>query len=151
MPVIPVTYWSFRFMIGLGMGAAAGAALVLWLTRRGRAPDSAAGSGLLLVALPLGALAGNSFGWIFTEMGRQPWAVFGLMTTDHAVSPGSQRDRGLDLGDLADRALRPARGRRGRRCCCARSSAGAEEYVEPPDPTIPTGREDDDAPLAFAY
>ena len=35
--------------------------------------------------LPLGA---NSFGWIFTEMGRQPWAVFGLMTTASAVSPG---------------------------------------------------------------
>ena len=28
--------------------------------------------------------------------------------------------------------------------------AGAEEYVEPPDPTI-RGREDDDAPMAFAY
>ena len=30
----------------------------------------------------------NSFGWIFTEMGRQPWVVFGLMTTANAVSPG---------------------------------------------------------------
>ena len=30
----------------------------------------------------------NSFGWIFTEMGRQPWSVFGLMTTASAVSPG---------------------------------------------------------------
>jgi cytochrome d ubiquinol oxidase subunit I len=30
----------------------------------------------------------NSFGWIFTEMGRQPWSVFGLMTTTNAVSPG---------------------------------------------------------------
>jgi cytochrome bd ubiquinol oxidase subunit I len=87
VPVVPVTYWSFRFMIGLGMSAAAGAALVLWLTRRGRAP---AGRWFraLLVALPLGALGGSSFGWIFTEMGRQPWVVFGLMTTDHAVSPG---------------------------------------------------------------
>ena len=30
----------------------------------------------------------NSWGWIFTEMGRQPWVVFGLMTVEHAVSPG---------------------------------------------------------------
>ena len=31
---------------------------------------------------------GNAFGWIFTEMGRQPWIVFGLMTTRNGVSPG---------------------------------------------------------------
>lgn len=30
----------------------------------------------------------NSLGWIFTEMGRQPWTVFGLMRTAAAVSPG---------------------------------------------------------------
>jgi len=29
----------------------------------------------------------NTFGWIFTEMGRQPWIVFGLMKTDQAFSP----------------------------------------------------------------
>ena len=34
--------------------------------------------------LPLGA---NSFGWLFTELGRQPWAVFGVMTTANGVSP----------------------------------------------------------------
>ena len=38
--------------------------------------------------LPLGA---NSFGWIFTEMGRQPWAVFGVMTTANGVSPERRR------------------------------------------------------------
>ena len=31
------------------------------------------------------------FGWIFTEMGRQPWVVFGLMTTANGVSPRRQR------------------------------------------------------------
>ena len=40
------------------------------------------------MALPFLPLFANSFGWIFTEMGRQPWAVFGLMTTAQAVSPG---------------------------------------------------------------
>ena len=40
------------------------------------------------VALPLLPLLANSFGWIFTEMGRQPWVVFGLMTTENGVSPG---------------------------------------------------------------
>ena len=38
-PVIPVTYWTFRFMIGLGLLAAAGSALLLWMTRRGRDPQ----------------------------------------------------------------------------------------------------------------
>jgi cytochrome d ubiquinol oxidase subunit I len=82
-------------------------------------------------------------------MGRQPWAVFGLMTTDHAVSPGvSVAEAWISLisltvlyGVLAvvevKLLLRTIR-------------AGAEEYAEPPDPTL-RGREDDDAPLAFAY
>ena len=38
----------------------------------------------MLVLLPLAA---NSFGWIFTEMGRQPWIVFGQQLTASAVSP----------------------------------------------------------------
>jgi cytochrome d ubiquinol oxidase subunit I len=86
VPVIPVTYWAFRLMIGLGVLAAAFAALVLWKTR-GRV-----GIGRvwvwMAVALPLLPVLANSFGWLFTEMGRQPWAVFGLMTTARAVSPG---------------------------------------------------------------
>ncbi len=40
------------------------------------------------IALPLLPLGANSFGWLFTEMGRQPWSVFGLMTTASSVSPG---------------------------------------------------------------
>ena len=87
VPVIPVTYWAFRLMIGLGVLAAAFAGLVLWKTRRGQV-----GIGRvwvwMAVALPLLPVLANSFGWLFTEMGRQPWAVFGLMTTARAVSPG---------------------------------------------------------------
>ncbi len=70
------------------MVAAAGAALVLLATRRGRRPR---GRGWLWLAVaPPAAAAGgaNSFGWIFTEMGRQPWAVFGLMTTERRSPPG---------------------------------------------------------------
>ncbi len=87
VPPVPVTYWAFRLMIGLGMSAAAGAGLLLWLTRRGRIPR-ARWVGPLAVALPVAAVAGSSFGWIFTEVGRQPWVVFGVLTTDNAVSPG---------------------------------------------------------------
>ena len=43
------------------------------------------------LALPFLPLFANSFGWIFTEMGRQPWAVFGLMTTARGVVPERER------------------------------------------------------------
>jgi len=86
-PIIPVTYWTFRIMIGLGLLAMLCAALVLWATRGGRAPTNRSWA-RLGVALPLMPLFANSFGWVFTEMGRQPWSVFGLMTTERAVSPG---------------------------------------------------------------
>jgi cytochrome d ubiquinol oxidase subunit I len=87
VPMIPVTYWSFRLMMGTGGLAAVISIVILWLTRKGRLPD-ARWVKWAAIALPLLPLAANSFGWIFTEMGRQPWAVFGLMTTSHAVSPG---------------------------------------------------------------
>ncbi|WP_412544166.1 cytochrome ubiquinol oxidase subunit I [Longispora sp. K20-0274] len=85
-PVIPVTYWGFRAMIGFGAFGTAIALLTLWTLRKGRAPTSKwlLRAGLVLPLLPLAA---NSAGWIFTEMGRQPWAVFGLLKTAAAVSP----------------------------------------------------------------
>jgi cytochrome d ubiquinol oxidase subunit I len=86
-PNIPVTYWGFRLMIGFGMLAALIALIGLWAVRKGRQPTS---KWLLRAAIiaPLLPLLGNSFGWIFTEMGRQPWIVFGLMPTSAGVSPG---------------------------------------------------------------
>jgi cytochrome bd ubiquinol oxidase subunit I len=87
-PSIPVTYWTFRLMIGAGLLAGAIGAWFLWLTRRGRAPTS---RWVLRAAIvvPLLPLAANAFGWIFTEMGRQPWLVFSLMPTAAGVSPGT--------------------------------------------------------------
>jgi len=149
-PVIPVTYWTFRFMIGMGILAAAGSALLLWVTRRGRTP-SARWLGTLGIGLPLALVAGNSFGWIFTEMGRQPWAVFGLMTTERAVSPGvSVFEAATSLIGLtlvyAVLAVIEVR------LIASAVNAGAEPFAEPPDPGNPDrAASDDDAPLAFAY
>ncbi len=81
-------------MIGLGVVAAAGAAALLWVSRRGRLPRGKAWVRLAL-AMPLLPLAANSFGWIFTEMGRQPWVVFGLMPTRAASPPASASARSL--------------------------------------------------------
>src|SRR5215207_906458 len=86
-PNIPLTYWTFRLMIGVGMTSVAIAAWLLWVTRRGRAP--ARWHVWLALPLPLLPLAANAFGWIFTETGRQPWLVFGLLPTAAGVSPGT--------------------------------------------------------------
>jgi cytochrome d ubiquinol oxidase subunit I len=145
VPIIPVTYWAFRLMIGLGMLAALVGAVLLWVMRRGRTLHAPRWS-WVAIALPLLPVAANSFGWIFTEMGRQPWVVFGLMTTEHGVSPGvSTTEARISIASLTfvyavlmvvelGLMLRAIR-------------AGADPFEEPPahDDT------DEDRPLAFAY
>jgi cytochrome d ubiquinol oxidase subunit I len=86
-PNIPVQYWMFRLMIGAGALAALAAIWFLFGLRKGRVPGRAAVA--VAILLPFLPLAANSFAWIFTEMGRQPWIVFGLMQTSAAVSPTS--------------------------------------------------------------
>jgi len=73
-PNLAVTYWSFRLMIGLAAFSAALALAALWLTRKGRLSENPWLARLGLLAIPMPFLA-SSFGWIFTEMGRQPWVV----------------------------------------------------------------------------
>ena len=146
-PVIPIAYWSFRLMIGMGLAAAAAAGLILWGTRKGRVPRSRSWV-WLAVALPLLPLAANSFGWIFTEMGRQPWAVFGLMTTELAVSPGvSVLEASLSLVALT--LLYAVLMVIEVKLMVTYVRLGSPPYVEP-DPDAPDG-DPHDRPLAFAY
>ena len=148
VPVIPVTYWSFRFMMGLGFFVAAGAALILWLTRRGRTPTKR-WVGVLALSLPFAAVFANSFGWIFTEMGRQPWVVFGLMTTQNGVSPSvSTFEAATSLLVLTILYAVLAVIEFGLLVKYIRK--GADPFVEPPDPSK-QGPQDDDRPLTFAY
>jgi cytochrome d ubiquinol oxidase subunit I len=86
VPNVPVAYWSFRLMIGFGLLATLLALAGLWVTRRGRVPDSRWFYRAALASMALPFLA-NSLGWIFTEMARQPWAVFGVLKTAAGVSP----------------------------------------------------------------
>jgi len=144
-PIIPVTYWSFRFMIGLGVFAAAGAALILLVTRKGGRPLGVWWPRLAIV-LPIAMVLGNSWGWLFTEMGRQPWAVFGLMTTQQAVSPGvSVFEAWVSVISLSLLYAVLAVVEFG--LMWRYIKLGAAPYEEPPDPATT----DDDAPLAFAY
>ncbi len=74
VPNLAITYWSFRLMIGLGIGSAALALAALWYTRKGRIIDKPWFAKLSIVAIFTPFLA-SAFGWVFTEMGRQPWIV----------------------------------------------------------------------------
>ena len=85
-PIVWITYWSFRWMIGLGMLAALVSLVGLWLTRKDKQLPKWAWTVAIWTA-PIPMLA-SLVGWIFTEMGRQPWIVFGVMTTEQGVSPG---------------------------------------------------------------
>ena len=84
-PNIPLAYWSFRLMIGFGAIGVLFALLALYQMRKGATPR---GKWFLpaMIFLPFTPLLANSFGWIFTETGRQPWAVFGLIRTADGVS-----------------------------------------------------------------
>jgi cytochrome d ubiquinol oxidase subunit I len=142
-PNIPVTYWTFRLMITTGGLAMAAGVLMLWAVRGGRTPRS---KWLLrsAIVLPLLPMVANSFGWIFTEMGRQPWVVFGLMPTSAGVSPStsvaevatSLATFTLLYGVLALIEVK---------LLLRYVQAGLPEIEPPRDP------DDVDAPLAFAY
>jgi cytochrome d ubiquinol oxidase subunit I len=85
VPVIWILYWSFRVMVGLGFLLLALGAIGLWLMRKRRVEKSQ----LFLRFATWMALApfiANSVGWIFTEVGRQPWVVYGLLKTSNAVT-----------------------------------------------------------------
>ncbi len=83
-PNLFVTYWAFRMMIGLLAVPVLFALVAIWLTRGGRAPGQRWLSMFALVTLPTPFLA-NSAGWVFTEMGRQPWVVVPNPTGDQMV------------------------------------------------------------------
>jgi cytochrome bd ubiquinol oxidase subunit I len=86
VPPVMWTYWNFRVMVGAGflMFLLSGWALVAMLRDRiGASPRLLA---FLVPAMVLPYVA-NSAGWIFTEIGRVPWIVFGLMKIEAGVSP----------------------------------------------------------------
>ena len=85
-PNIPLAYWSFRLMIGFGAIAFFLAIFTLWRTRKGGELPQGKWFLRAMVTMPFIPLAAISFGWIFTETARQPWAVFGLIRTEDGVS-----------------------------------------------------------------
>lgn len=157
VPMLPVTYWSFRLMIGLGAGAAAVALLGLWYTRRGRSPTGQRFATFALWMIPTPYLA-NFAGWIFTEMGRQPWIVAPnpdldpqanpvFLTTEKAVS-GFVDTPTVALSLLVFTLLY---GVLAVIWFVLMRRHAAEGAPQVPSDQTPTDDTDDEAPLAFAY
>jgi cytochrome d ubiquinol oxidase subunit I len=86
IPPVTLNYWSFRIMVGVGGLLIAIALLALYLSRGGTAPLAKRLMRYLPFSIVLPYLA-NSAGWILTEVGRQPWIVFGELRVENAVSP----------------------------------------------------------------
>ena len=83
-PVLPV-FLSFRLMVGLGTFFIVVAAAAFFLAKNGLHEKYPLFLKLLVLSIPLPYIA-NQLGWIVSELGRQPWIVYGLMKTSDAVS-----------------------------------------------------------------
>jgi cytochrome bd ubiquinol oxidase subunit I len=84
-PNATIVFWSFRLMVGLGLLMITLGFLGLWLRRGGRLWNSRSFLHFALWMGPSGILALLA-GWYTTEIGRQPWTVYGLLRTADAVS-----------------------------------------------------------------
>ncbi len=86
IPLMVVTYWSFRIMVALGFFMFFVSAFALLVALKNWPPRLVKWLRWLPYMIPLPLIAGVA-GWVTTEMGRQPWIVQGLLTTEKAISP----------------------------------------------------------------
>ncbi len=82
---IPLVYFAYHIMVGLGTIFIAILVISAWMLWRGTLFDSRGMLWVLLLALPFPYIA-NTAGWITAEVGRQPWILYGLMRTSGGIS-----------------------------------------------------------------
>jgi cytochrome bd ubiquinol oxidase subunit I len=85
-PPIAISYWSFRIMVGSGFLMLLIVVILIYGIFRKKEPAAFKFAKFFPLVIAIPYLA-NSSGWILTEIGRQPWVVFGLLKTSDAVSP----------------------------------------------------------------
>lgn len=95
-PNSTIVFWSFRIMVGLGMLMLLLAAMGLWLRKTGKFYENKWFHRFALIMGPSGFIALLA-GWFTTEVGRQPWVVYGVMRTKDALSTVSAEQVGLTL------------------------------------------------------
>lgn len=87
IPPVRTTFWSFRIMVGAGMLMIALAAYGAFLAIRKRMEKMKPWFMRAMIGALFLPFIANTAGWIMTEIGRQPWTVFGLLRTEDSVSP----------------------------------------------------------------
>jgi cytochrome bd ubiquinol oxidase subunit I len=95
-PYSPIVFWTFRLMAGLGMLMLLTVLLGLWLRLRGTLYETRWFQWLVFCMGPSGIVALLA-GWVTTEVGRQPWTVYGVVRTVDSVSPIGAQQAGVSL------------------------------------------------------
>ncbi len=85
-PRVPIVFWAFRIMVGLGLLMIAVGLFSLWLRLRKTLFDTPLFARLMLLMAPAGLVAILA-GWFVSEVGRQPYTVYGLLRTADSASP----------------------------------------------------------------
>lgn len=95
-PPVAIVFWSFRIMVGLGLGMLGLGLWSLWARLRRRLYDTPWLHRAAVTMGPAGFVAVLA-GWVTTEVGRQPYTVYGLLTTARSVSPIAATGVGASL------------------------------------------------------
>src|ERR1700759_4503787 len=85
-PPVPITFWSFRIMVGMGFLMFGLGLFSAWCRWRGTLFQSRLLHVFAMLMGPAGFIAGRP-GWITTETGRQPFTVYGVLRTAESASP----------------------------------------------------------------
>jgi cytochrome d ubiquinol oxidase subunit I len=86
-PNVPLVHWTFQLMVGLGTYMALVGVWAVWLLGRNRELSTARRFlAAVVLAAPMGFVATEA-GWMVTELGRQPWVIYGVLRTAEAVTP----------------------------------------------------------------
>jgi cytochrome bd ubiquinol oxidase subunit I len=85
-PPVAIPFFAFRIMVGCGLVMLGIVLLGGWLRWRGRLDDTPLFLQLCQLVIPIGFIAVIA-GWVVTEVGRQPWTVYGVLRTADSVSP----------------------------------------------------------------
>ncbi len=96
-PNVPIVFWSFRVMVGMGMLMVLMSLTALYLRKRNSLYETTWFHKFAFVMTPSGYIALLA-GWVTTEVGRQPWTVYGVMQTKDSLSHTVSADQvGLTL------------------------------------------------------
>lgn len=85
IPPISITFYSFRIMVGLGIYFIVLFAVLLFLSYKNTIETKSKLLYIMLWSIPLGYLA-SELGWVVAEVGRQPWTIQDVLTTNFSTS-----------------------------------------------------------------